>query len=125
MLLIRLSSASDDLPEAVGCLRAALALRPDQAQVYNVLGRKQEYLDREAEAMSSYERTIELDPAYLLAHYNLAVILQKRGQTDEAIVSLRRVAAIDPGHPGPGAANERWKRTPGYLKWLVTSSQKK
>jgi hypothetical protein len=32
---------------------------------------------------------------------------------------------IPAGLVGPGAAYERWKGTPGYLKWLVTSSQKK
>jgi serine/threonine protein kinase/tetratricopeptide (TPR) repeat protein len=103
-LQIRLSNVSEDTTEAVACIRAALALRPDQAGAYNALGAKQEYMDREAEAIACYRRAIELDPAYLLAHYNLAKLLEKQGQTDEAIASLRRVVAIDPGN-----AHGQWK----------------
>jgi serine/threonine-protein kinase len=84
--------------EAVGCYRAALALRSRSPGVHNNLGNA---LCRNGQldvGIGCYRRALELDPGYALAHYNLGKSLQSRGQLDEAIGCYRRALELDPGY---------------------------
>jgi tetratricopeptide (TPR) repeat protein len=93
----KLANSLDDKPpsaaEAVGFYRAALALRPQSAAVYNNLGGAWEDLGKPAEAEAAYEKAIALQPDLAVAHYNLGVALKKRGKLPEAIAAYRK--AID------------------------------
>ncbi len=50
------------------------------------------------EAGRHFERAIELDPRSADSLYNLGVVLEGLGRTDEAIERFTAAAAIDPQH---------------------------
>ena len=62
------------------------------------LGVVLEDLDREAEAIGSYQRALELDSACIEAHYNLARLHDAAGRKDESLrhlIALRRLGASE------------------------------
>jgi tetratricopeptide (TPR) repeat protein len=88
--------ASAQGPEATGFYRAALAIRPNSAMVYNNLGvtlHRQQMLD---EATAVFQRAIELDPRFVLPYANLAGVLGDQQKLPEAIAALRRAIQLDP-----------------------------
>src|SRR5262249_46545114 len=48
------------------------------------------------EAVACYRQTVELDPKYPRAHYNLGVALQALGLQEEAVAAFRQALQIDP-----------------------------
>jgi tetratricopeptide (TPR) repeat protein len=77
--------------EALPVLEAASRARPPAADAFHYLGRAQLALDRPGVAAASLKRALELvggpvvDPVQLGSiHYNLALALRKRGDTEEA-----------------------------------------
>jgi tetratricopeptide (TPR) repeat protein len=82
--------------EAVGYYRAALAVRPDTAAVYNGLGIALRVQGRLDDAIQQFRRAIALDPTLALAYNNLGVALQDQGRLDDAIQAYRRAIALDP-----------------------------
>src|SRR4029079_12783728 len=53
---------------------------------------------RHDEAIAHFDAAIAAEPQYASAHYNRASALQALGQPRDALQSLARVCAIDPGH---------------------------
>ena len=49
-------------------------------------------------AITSYEKTIEIDPNYKDAHNNLGIILQELGKYQEALTSYEKAIEIDPNY---------------------------
>jgi tetratricopeptide (TPR) repeat protein len=85
--------------EAVGFYRAALAIRPGTAAVYNNLGSAlcgQKELD---EAIASYHKAIALDPKAAMAYINLGDALGKLGEFPKAIDATRKAIELDPDDP--------------------------
>ena len=82
--------------EAVGYLRAALAVRPESSAAYNGLGTALFNLGRTKEAMEHFEEALKLDPKYDVAHQNLAVVLQFQGRLEDAISHFEQAVSINP-----------------------------
>ncbi len=97
--------------ESIAEWRKVLGVNSDDALAHNNLGalllltghpqeaaahlrRAKEIRLEETEAQS--RRTLELDPAYAPAYYNLGVVLAEQGKTDEAIRQWRKALEIDP-----------------------------
>jgi serine/threonine-protein kinase len=83
--------------EAVRFLTAAVALRPDSPGAYVNLGAilcdvKKDYDG----AIASFQKALELDPKYAMAHHNLGTALRNKGQLDEAIAYYQKAIALDP-----------------------------
>jgi len=78
----RLDECSFD--EARRDLEAALELEPDSARIHTFLAMSLAGLGRAEESFAHLKRAVELDPAYLTAHYNLGILLLRNGQLDEA-----------------------------------------
>jgi Flp pilus assembly protein TadD len=55
-------------------------------------------------------RALEIYPDYAQIHYNLAVLLVKRGARDEAVTHLERAIALAPGNPRPRALLDQLTR---------------
>jgi len=51
------------------------------------------------EAALKFKESIEIDPEYALPHSALAVVLQKLGQHDQAIVHAQQVCELQPDDP--------------------------
>lgn len=80
----------------VESLRAELAERPDDSDylimLAEVLGRE----GRDEEALTTYRRVIELQPAESTAYYATGSLLLAAGRNDEALAAWRSGLEIDP-----------------------------
>ena len=77
------------LADAEAHYRAALALRPGDSVAWFDLGVVLEDQERLAEARSAYEASLGCDPACADAHYNLARVHDRLGETAAALRHLR------------------------------------
>jgi serine/threonine-protein kinase len=83
--------------EALGFYRAALAVRPQAAAVYNNLGVVLHVVGSADEAVAAFRRAVQLAPTLAAAHTNLGNVLRDRGQMAEAIASYRQAITLAPG----------------------------
>jgi tetratricopeptide (TPR) repeat protein len=97
LLLHQKKSASPvKLEEAVGCLRAALALRPEATGIHLNLGVALEAEKHWDEAIDTYRTVIKLDPKEVTAHVNLGIALEAKKQLDEAISEYKKAIDLNP-----------------------------
>jgi Flp pilus assembly protein TadD len=61
----------------------------DNPRPYNNLGNLYARLGEKEKARTQYEKALQLNPGYLIARLNLAVLSLKHGETDEALKWLR------------------------------------
>ncbi len=69
-----------------------------QADLYNLMGIAWKQIGNLDEAIASYRQALEIDPAYYLAHNNLANALAAQGNVNEAVAHYRRALQIKPDY---------------------------
>jgi tetratricopeptide (TPR) repeat protein len=85
------------MPEAQKWALEALRLEPDLARAHASLGLvRYLYEWRFSEAENSFEKAIELDPAYPSAHHWYAMMLMATRRFDESLERIDRARALDP-----------------------------
>jgi tetratricopeptide (TPR) repeat protein len=84
--------------EAIGFLRAALALRPHSHVVYNNLGVVLEDQNKLAEAEAAYRKAIELKPDSAEAYHNLGNTLRGQNKLAEAEAAYRKAIELKPDY---------------------------
>lgn len=84
------------LPDAVVHLGEVVRMHPDCIPAWKHLGTTYETLGDLVRARRAYEKLIELDDTKAWAHFNLANLLKRRQQMDEAIAGYRRALELDP-----------------------------
>jgi eukaryotic-like serine/threonine-protein kinase len=84
--------------EAIGFLRAAVALRPDSPTAHNNLGVALTVRGSVDEAILSYRKAIRLREDFSPAHLNLGNAFQMKGQLDEAIACYRQAIRLKGGY---------------------------
>ena len=84
------------LTQAAASYRAAIALEPAGADIYNNLGMVLKALGDHDEAIVQYRRAVKLRPGLFNAHANLGAALQAAGRPNEAATAYRRALALDP-----------------------------
>lgn len=95
-----------DYEGAVAAFREAIAVRDDNADVWNDLANASVALNRLEEAIGHYERAIEIRPSFPIAHMNLGMILMRCGDLPR------------------GLAEFEWRwRTPGFVPFLCPQPQ--
>jgi tetratricopeptide (TPR) repeat protein len=113
--------------KAVECYRAALALRPEAAEVYSSLGGALLSQGRTDEALFACQQAVRLDANYSMAHGNLGSTLGKLGRVDEAITEYRRAIQLDPhlslAHMNLGMALRAKGRTDECIRELTQAIQ--
>ena len=85
--------------EAIGFLRAALAVKPDSPGAHYNLGNVLSDRGRPEEAEKEYHRAVQLKDDYAEPHYNLGVLLDKQGKRKEALKEYRRAVQLKEGLP--------------------------
>jgi Tfp pilus assembly protein PilF len=50
------------------------------------------------EAVAELRQAVDMAPAYVVAHANLAYAFERQGRSDEAIAAYRRVLELEPGN---------------------------
>lgn len=83
------------LDEARADLEKALQMRPDHAASWGLLGNVLAASGDAAGAERAYRRALQHAPT-AQAHYNLALLLQEHGRTEEAIAGYRAALALVP-----------------------------
>lgn len=103
-----------NLAKTIEAQRRLTFERPDDAAVFNDLGNLLLLVPQPAEAETAYRRALELDPGRVSALFNLALLLQQRGELREAAQLYQRVLRAEPRHAWAwyqtGAIHEVWKQ---------------
>src|SRR5262245_21076463 len=85
------------LDQAEAAYRNALSLAPGHPAVTHNLGVIAAARGQHREAIAHFDAAIAAEPQYAAAHYNRASALQALGRSRDALQSMARVCAIDPG----------------------------
>ncbi|HSR29919.1 MAG TPA: tetratricopeptide repeat protein [Anaerolineae bacterium] len=88
--------------EAIPVLETARDSEPDNSMIWINLGAA--YLgnpilatpEQQMQAITSFEKALELNPAAPNVHYNLGLIFVDRGETDLAIAAFRMAMQVNP-----------------------------
>ena len=84
------------LEDALAAYRAALALRPDDAEASSLTGLALAQAGRPGEALPLLERAVELDPGQAGLRFNLAEGYVLARDTERALAALRDVLVLKP-----------------------------
>jgi serine/threonine protein kinase/tetratricopeptide (TPR) repeat protein len=88
-----------ELEEAIGCHRAALALRPEAAAAHYNLGCDLGYKGLLDESIAETRKAIDLGPTVARFHDRLGSILRDKGRLDEAIAECREAIRLQKDYP--------------------------
>lgn len=94
-----LALARFDATDAIGPLRHAVGLNPQDAIARNLYGTALAATGQNAEAGEQFHTALQLKPDFLNARFNLAHALAKAGKTGEAIQNLKEILKEHPGDP--------------------------
>jgi len=86
-----------NLREAHQTISQILALDPDRAQTYKILGDWYEVQGLFPEAISAYQKAIELDPNFVEALGYLAQVFRNTGEFEQAFLSYKKALNLRPG----------------------------
>lgn len=90
--------AADDAAERLGWYRAALAIRPKNAAVWNNLGITLRQHGDVDGAVGAYRHAARFAPADATVRYNLGIALHAKGEFAPAAESFREAVRLEPGH---------------------------
>ncbi|HEX6051244.1 MAG TPA: tetratricopeptide repeat protein, partial [Gemmatimonadaceae bacterium] len=95
--------AAQDYHGAAMLLMSITQSSSGYADAHNLLGLSLAMIDRQEDALSSFEHALRLNPNYVEAHLNRAVVLNHLGRLDEANEAMSRAAELgttdDSGYP--------------------------
>ena len=98
------------LQVAVDAFREAIALDPKNAALRVGAGMAAALQRHDAEARAHFEQALNLDPKLSIARLQLAHVVRRQGDYQEAIRLLEIVAADAPGDAAAREILDRWKR---------------
>ena len=81
---------SGDHARAMATLEKTIAAYPKYSEAYALLGNCQECLDRNTDAVASYEKALQLDPGHADVWFYKGVVLKKIGMTREAMQCIEK-----------------------------------
>jgi Flp pilus assembly protein TadD len=93
-------ASANRLDEALALAQRNAERFPDEPGAYSLLGLVQQRLGRNAEAISSYRRAIELNPLFGPVYRRLAATLRLNGDADGATEVLVQALSKLPTNPG-------------------------
>jgi tetratricopeptide (TPR) repeat protein len=97
--LALLFEATGEPEMAIDELNAALRHHPDQVDLLVNRGAIQGTLKRYPEAEADLRRALRLAPGHAGAHFNLGLVLWKKGLPQDAALEFRRAVEADPENP--------------------------
>ena len=107
-----------DTASAIGHLRDALRLEPEQPMALNDLGAALESQGKLEDALEQFRHALRIEPDYTSARFNLANGLAAQGKLDEAAANFRQVISAEAGdtaarraaHRDPAPVGQRRRR---------------
>lgn len=79
----------------------------DNAGVHSGLATALYHLNRYEQSLAAFDRALEVDPVFVPAYFNRALVKEKIGRTEEAIDDYRTALRYDADHRGSRLALER------------------
>lgn len=101
---------------------AAIAIAPENTDLYINLGYACQAAGNHADAAKAFKKAIQLDPSNLEAHNSLGVSLFQIGQKDRAMDEWKFILSLDPGHAA-AAANLGIARHPERADEILTETK--
>lgn len=89
---------ANEYNQAEEWLKKAITLQADNARLYYNLGFAQKALDKDQDAIASYQKAITLEPNYQDAYINLGNIFSTQNQTQQAIQAYSSALKINPNY---------------------------
>lgn len=86
--------------EAIRHYQQAADMRPNDAEIHNLLGMQHAALTQYDDAIAAYNHAIELRPGFAVAYTNLGNLYAHRGEYDNAIVQYTEALTANPYEPG-------------------------
>jgi tetratricopeptide (TPR) repeat protein len=96
------------LAEAEQKLQPMMVDQAKNPQAWFDLGYIQSHLEKVPEAIASYKKAVELQPDWFEANLNLAVDLEKAGNSSEAVAVLKHAVELKPSSGGNQAMARAW-----------------
>lgn len=97
---------------AAVALRDIVTLAPRHAGAHAALGWVLGQMNRPVPGVEMLRKAVSLDGTRALYHYRLGTLLQRSGESDEALASFQRAIALNPKMPDPyGAAASVFERS--------------
>ena len=75
-----------------------LKVHPDSSQLYNIQGMINIALKQDDEAILSFNNAVKRDASHASAHYNLGVLLRRKGRFKESVESYKKAIHTKPGY---------------------------
>ncbi len=85
---------SGDHATAVNYLVKAIDAYPAYSEAYTLLGNCQDCLDRLDDAISSYDKALQIDPGHADAWFNKGMTLKKKGLKKEAAQCIEKSMSL-------------------------------
>lgn len=95
-LLGLLLSQTHEIESAIGYLKQACRIAPDNPVIHNHLANALQKLNQLVEAQEHYRAAILLDSKYLTAHYNLGILAIKQKEYAQAVTHLQQIVMQEP-----------------------------
>lgn len=108
-----------DYANALTSYRLALRERPDDLRVLQNIAIAFSKTGQPEEAIRTYRRALEIDPDLAGAHYGLAFLLLKRGDTAHAAMHLEHFLRTSPNDTGSVDFRNHAERTLDRLKGIT------
>lgn len=94
--LIEANLRRKQVKEALAAAQIAEAALPDDLEVLDALGRTQALAGDTQQALSTFQRIVNLEPNVARPHTRLAALYRETGNVTAAAASLRRAIEVDP-----------------------------
>ncbi len=88
--------SSGQYRQAIDLTQEFLAINPDRADAYNLLGLSFYKIKNYRQSIKNYQEALKINPADTSTHLNLAIVYLSRGQKEKAIDSYRKVLDLEP-----------------------------
>ena len=113
--------------EALANFRRAIDINPHDAEYFDLLGNAHSELGQKSEARAALERSIEVDPGYALAHYDLGTVLASE-DPDRALKCFETAIGLKPSlcwaYYAAGCIHARAGRTGPALQCIEQALEK-
>ena len=88
-----------DRPEvAIAACKKCIAIKPDHADAYYLMGNAYQKPEQYLEAIAAYKKAIEIKPDYADAYFNMAITYYNSDKHQEAIAVCKKLIAIKPDY---------------------------
>ena len=100
--------AGNRFAQAEPLLQQAVAKDPKDFQAWYDLGFVQNALHKNTDAISDYEKSVELNPAIFESNLNLGLLLAKQGENVRAVKYLRAATRLQPSSQAQTSIAQAW-----------------